>query len=328
MATPIERYIQSNQDTVNRWLTKLFGYYSKELIYSPDDVITISSKDICNDARRTGKLLDVLRHFGLMEACGYRAGARHYGYSSRYDKDYYEIVVDHKAFRKMARKFGSLEKFEYKAPKESINQEDTYPELKNVDHETAIYFYFNQKKFEVIDREEIRMNYRSSKMEPTRVVRLFPKSLQSQAEKAVYQQALENYLEENMDEALRLVYGFEPQALCSEEELRWSSQKEETLKNMGVERCNRIALTVVDREQLQERLEKARKLKEYAEACISDLEQIAGRFPKNNDTFQKRVFKEAEKKLLVEAPLLLTSGRPGAAELAQCLLKGSNKGIR
>ena len=131
----------------------------------------------------------------------------------------------------------------------------------------------------------------------------------------------------NIDKAIEMMYGFLPEILTHRHEVHSWDDEKETLKNMPVERCNMLGLDFIDKEDVRDRLEKAKRLVKYAEACVRDLSQLDKVVCKNNETFKKKLFKKAEPELVLAAPLMLTLPDEKARSLATLLLKGSNKGL-
>jgi len=249
-------------------------------------------------------------------------------YAGRSGKDTYNFKVNHKVFLKMAKKYGKKYNFKVEAPSATTDRVHSYPSVKSISHEGIIHYYFHKDQYEIFDNDENPVdNYGVKSKSSTRVIRIYPKNLESKAERAVFEAALERYYTSNIDKAIEMMYGFLPEVLTHRpEHTRWDDGKE-TLKGMFADRCNMLGLDFIEKEEVKKRLDKAKRLKLYAEACIRDLEQLNKVVPKNNETFRKKLFKKAEPELALQAPLMLNDPDGKARELANLLLKGSNKGL-
>jgi len=102
---------------------------------------------------------------------------------------------------------------------------------------------------------------------------------------------------------------------------------DESLKNLYIDRVNDISLESVDKEDVNNKLIKARKLKQYAEACIRDLEKLSPLMPETNEEFLEEYRKKAEPHVINRAPFMMHDEDDRAKELATLLLRGSHKGL-
>jgi hypothetical protein len=322
MATT-ESYIRSHQEDVDKWIIKLSGEYIKKLLETDKhEAHYVNSSKVCNDARRIEKVLEVLRYYDLIEKSRYNSGSRHYGYSSRYDKDSYDILVNHSSFKKVAKKFGKKFNFKIEAPDESKDRVKGYPTIQNISSEGLIHYYFHQEQYELFDREEVTRSRYSSREERTRRIRLYPKSLESRAERAVFEKAMNRYYKYHLDEAIKLLYGFEPKAIKSERKIT-----DDPIKDLYVHGTNQLNLNEINKEKVKEYLEYAKDLQAYADACVRDLEKLATEVPKDNNNLIKKLHKLGEADLMMKAPMLISSEDERARDVATLLLKGSNKGL-
>jgi len=144
MAQSIESYIDSHKTDVDKWLVALFGLYVSKC-YETDKTAAqyVNSGRVCSDARRIHKVLEVLRHYNLIDDCRTAYGNRHYGYSSRYDKDSYDILVNREAFLKMAPQYAEPHEFDTTPPDKSTDRVKGYPTIDNLTYQGRLHLFFN-----------------------------------------------------------------------------------------------------------------------------------------------------------------------------------------
>jgi len=328
MTKPIETYISNNQQTVNKWLISLFGrYICICLLETERENQVVSGYQVCQDARRLNKLIEVLEHYNLLERIIIVHSHKTYSRSWYKDKTYF--LLNHKVFRTFAKKYGV--KFKYNteaAPAESKNRIDGYPAIENISHTGLIHWYFNQNKYELYDRvEEAPTSIYSSRFQKSiRKIRIYPKNLIVQSEKEVFAKIIKNYYATYLEEAIKVLYGFKPEVLTSLDGNYISIDGEEP-KVMAVRRVNQLELQSINKEYIKEKLTSAHKLLKYAEAAVRDLEKLATKVPKRNQIFMKKLQEEGEIDLLNKAPMMMASDDPTIKDVATLLLRGSNKGI-
>lgn len=327
MAKPIESYIRANQDTVNKWLTSFFSSYI--IICSEADKQVaqyVSSLKICTDARRLPKVMEVLRHYNLIDNQRWVSSPYR---SERYSHEHYDILVNRDSFLKMAPSYGVKHDFKVESPNGGGSRIESYPFLKDIPSQGVIYYYFHQDEYVIYNQTEYTVNGfgKRVKSSPTDSVKIYPKNLESKAERAAFEAAMESYFSHNLECAIEILCGFTPEVLTfSSEKNSWDGDMGDTLRNMPIRRCGKLMdLDAIDKEQVKDKLAYAKRLKLYAEACIRDLTKLSPVVTSDSSAFKKKLFKKAEPELLIRAPLML--GDPNTKDLANMLLKGSNKGI-
>ena len=325
MAISIESYINSNEQTVNKWLINLFSKYVEKLLLKKEDT-TVYLDYVCRDDRRVHKCREVLIHYGLIEKIEWKAAGGSY-FARQASKDWYLITLNHQAFLEMAPKFAEPFAFELKAPEKSTDRIKGYPTLDNIDMKGILHIYLNPDEYVIYDRMETHMNTYSYKKgaEPRRCVRVYPKNLESDAELKVFKRTLNAYYEHHVEKLVPLMFGFEPEVLTHE-----SRYGDEDLKFYNPGRTNVIGnLDRYNPIYIQEQITATKELLRYGKAALRDLEKLQEglkKYPKHGD-FRKDFEKKAEEYSLVQAPLMMSSEEKLAKKLATLLLKGSNKGL-
>jgi hypothetical protein len=318
MAQSIEAYISCNQKLTTQWLVRTLGYYARNTIeFDTALERSINSNYICSDARRTHKMIEVLRHYNLIDsACwqsdAYRFGCRQGGH--------YELHINHKAFRKIGKQYGERYDFKTIAPKSGMDRVKSYPTIQAVSLEGVIHYVFNQNQYELFDRIEPE-----GKENPRRI-RLYPKSLEKKAEMKLFTNKVKRYYSYNMEAFVELMFGFKPEVLMTDRS-NIRGEDRSLLKNLRVDRVNEIGIDDIDKKDIQERLKEARELKEYADASVRDLEKLVTLVPANHDKIMKTFYKKADEHLSLTAPMLINNEDKGLRTLAALIMKGSNKGL-
>ena len=319
MAQSTESYIAAHQDDVDKWLLDFFGHYIRRNLKGFE---TVNSDRICSDARRVHKMLEVLRHYNLMSSCQITHTPYRYGYKTTSS---YNITMDVKAFKKVAKQYAEPFNFGTKAPLHNADRVSGYPKIAVINSRGLIHYYFNKSRYIVSDRMEFGFDhYGKRDNNETRVIRLYPKKLESKAERGVFLKQVEKYYSSNMDKTIELLYGFTPEVLMTGGREFFSGND---LRNLSPERVNGLALDDIDKDDIRERLSDARKLKEYADASVRDLEKLVTKVPVSHEKIMKSFFKTAEAHLESVAPLLINDEDEKLKALATLIMSGSNKGL-
>jgi hypothetical protein len=322
MAQSIEAYISCNQKVVKQWVTRACGLYIRASLES--DKVTehyINSDRICYDQRRVHKMMEVLRHYNLIAYSSFVSPPYNY-YCRNNDKGHFDILIDPKAMRNAGKQYGERYDFKTDAPKSTTDRTKSYPTIQSISHEGLIHYYFNKNQYELFDRVE------SEGKEDPRRIRIYPKSLESKAERAVFTEALERYYSSNMDAFVEVMFGFKPEVLMTYNKDYYSAKTDKSiLKNLDVERVNDLDFDSIDRDDIREKLADAKRLQEYADASVRDLEKLVKLVPTNHEKIMKTFLKTAEVHLSKSAPMLINDTDPKLKSLAALILKGSNKGL-
>jgi hypothetical protein len=334
MAVSIESYINSHAKDVNHWLLSLCSAYAKNLILKDEDT-AVDFDTVCRDDRRTNKVREVLEHYGLVSGVEYVSSnvGMYRSYSSYPSRAQYEIHVNQEAFEKIS--FGLAEPFNFDtvAPDKSIDRIVGYPTIANLDRAGLLHVYHFPESYNVYDRQEsLKDKYGSGNLDgkqKRRVVRVYPKNLESTAEKQVFRRALKDYYEENVPEFIKLMFGFEPEVLVRDRRYSYG-EKEPELKNLRPNRVNDICrLSHITSEKIGEQIDEAKKLVKYAEASLNDLEKLQEGIKQYSswDKLMEEFDAAGSKEAIQRAPLMMSSDDELAKKLATLVLKGSNKGL-
>jgi len=323
MAQSIETYISANQKVVKQWVTRACGLYIRASLES--DKVTehyINSDSICYDQRRVHKMMEVLRHYNLIKSSSFISPPyNRYAYN-RNETGHFDILIDPKAMRNAGKQYGERYEFKTEAPKSTTDRTKSYPTIQQISHEGMIHWFFNQKQYELFDRVE------SEGKDDPRRIRIYPKSLESKAERAVFTEALERYYSSNMDAFVEVMFGFKPEVLMTHRRNCYSAKTGKSiLKNLDVGRVNDLDFDSIDRDDIREKLADAKRLQEYADATVRDLEKLVKLVPTNHEKIMKTFLKTAEVHLSKSAPMLINDTDPKLKSLAALILKGSNKGL-
>lgn len=324
----LDTYISENKDTVKKWVIALVAKYVRITLEaeSKDAPVEVPSAYVCNDLRRVSKCIEVLKYLGIISDAPK-------DFASLYGKweQTYSLIIDPSKIEEVAGAYAKPHEFETKAPDKITDRTYSYPTPDSMSQTGLIHYYLHPEEYNVYDRMEETKRSRSgrlavgAKVDDKRVIRIYPKNLEVDAEKAVFWKKATDYFERNIDEAIYMVYGFMPEAISSKDQKFMGVNDD--IKTYAPQRVNRLDLNTVTQESVSKRLNNARYLLAYTEATIRDLEKLEGLVPETSNEFNRDVSKRAEEYLTAKVPLMINDEDETTRDLATLILKGSNKGI-
>lgn len=326
----LDTYISENKDTVKKWVVALVAKYVRITLEAESNgaPIEIPSACVCNDLRRVSKCIEVLKYLGIISSAEKE-------YKSLYGKweQTYSLIVDPSKIEEVAGAYAKPHEFETKAPDKITDRTYSYPTPESISLTGMIHLYLHPEEYNVYDRMEETKRSRNATgrlmINPTvdkkRVIRIYPKNLEVDAEKAVFWKKATDYFENNIEEAIYMVYGFMPEAISSKDQK--FKRTNDDIKTYAPERVNRLDLNTITQESVSKLLIRARYLLAYTEATIRDLEKLEGLVPKTSYDFNKDVYEKAEEYLTAKVPLMINDEDETTRDLATLIMKGSNKGL-
>ena len=256
----------------------------------------------------------MLRHYGLLKDI-------RNNYNPRYRESEYSITVKHEGFLKEAPKYAIKHEFKLKSDK-NTDRVSNYPRIQDLSNEDLIHYYFNKEQYAEYAREE---DYPSTfrKTQVIRVVRIYPKDLEPNAEKAAFEIALRLKFERDISTMVKVVFDFEPEVLHKVQDY----SKQEHLSNTDLYRVNTIAMEDLSKVYVKDLLDKAFRMKDYIEASIRDLQQLYEKVPETYEDFKELAYPKLEAYIIENAPLMMTSANELERDLAAKVFTGGNKGL-
>jgi len=316
MAISIERYISKNENEVSKWICNLYSKYIFRIL-SKDERKEVLLSEVCHDERRKHKVLEVLRHLNVISHSVY----------SEYKKDF-SLTVNHEKFLETAHEYAEPFKFEIKVPDKETDRVLGYPTLNNISKKGLIDIYLNLDEYTILDRKEQKKTanmYRglySTSVKELRVIRIFPKALESAAERGVFIKSLRNYYEENTSEFVKLMFGFDPDMLINKRD--WVSEE---LRDYSPPSTNNFSeLKDFKPESVQKKITETKRALEYYQATLTELEKVQEGLKQYKD-FEKAIEEKGGEYLLKNVPLLVNADDEATKKIVGLLLKGSNKGL-
>jgi hypothetical protein len=331
-SSDIEKYISKNQTDVDRWMTLLFSLHAKNLI-SPETSKMIRSNEVESDARRSGKFIEVARHLKAITRAEY-VNTPYSRYKTQ--ESYCLLTVNQDTFESLAPKYAKEQDFvllgkgHKAADDKSVNRVDWYPTIKQVTPATLIHYFFNRDLYSTYEIEEQYNvgNSFSPKKDVRKLIKIYPKRLEGGAEQEMFRRALDRYYDKNVDRAIELLYGYKTKVLSNlPEKSAYNDLQETTPKNMGVRRINTLPLKKLCVSELKQMLPEAMMLQQYANGLVEDLLALIPIVGESNEEIVNDVMEKAPADLMLKAPLMMTSMWGLEREIADMLLRGSNKGI-
>lgn len=317
----ITPYIKNNPKIVEEWLTCLFGEYLKRYLMKGievfSDEVEIPTNNVCRDKRRLDKCYEVLRHYGILKEIKSH-------YDPRFRQSTYLITINHEAFLKEAPKYALRHEFKSKLISKpnmrTTNRTLNYPRIQDLSTRGLIHYYFNKDQYTEYDRIEVNSVNTSQKV---RVIRIYPKDLESDAERAAFETALLLKFQLDIPTMVKVVFDFEPEVLRRVPDY----MALEALPNIVLDRVNEIKMDSLCKEYVKDSLDTALRMKDYIEASIRDLQLLYEKVPETYEDFKALAYPKLESHIMENAPLMIASENELERVLAAKVFTGGNKGL-
>jgi len=333
MADTDEKYIREHKSDVEDWALTLFAEHAKKLLMGEASQ-GIPIYHVSRNRGRDNRCYDSLKHLGYIKGYGLPVEKTEHvrGYTYPRLISYSTLAVDPDAFEKYGPKYAKQDAFEYKAPDKKVDRSYGYKTLENVCKEGVLHIYFNKDKYEVLDRiEAVDTAYHHKQTYEHRVIRVFPKSLESNAEQEMYRKQLNNFCKKHIAETVQYSFGFVPEVLDWKHYVETSTGDKKDLRKVDVHMFGQLELELISPETVQEHLKGAQDMLEYAQACVRDLERLGEALKAKGLDDKSAVQAYFEEKctehLQQYAPLYINDEDESKRVIAHLALKGSHKGL-
>lgn len=323
----IDNYILKNKEDISRWVANLASKHIRNVFTSKyiggGTNFWVGAISICGDARRLSKVLDVLVYYNLIKDHRYT----HKFISSWSQSPMLEVLPNESKLKAYLRKEKMAIKRKFSAepprrdgsspsgtlPKDGkyLNKIYSYPDIRSLNTRELIHVWLNPGQYILMKRDSS--------------VVVYPKNKEAEADRALYKALVDSYFSRRIPEFLKFLYGIEVNLLTHQSSEYYYSP-EHPLPVMRVVNKSKIDIKDLNKEEISDRLEYAKRLAVYSNKLVEDYSTLIKHVKKGGVIIDNKFLEKATPYLLEKAPLMLHLEDDRDKKLFKMLLDGSYAG--